>query len=187
MEEKSFSDIKGDTILLQQRSYSRTCREFNVTCPKLSLRALTTSTCLVWVTAYAVFALTENSMVLSAAIFCTFVGLLFYLHFVKIDQESLLVIGSLGIQMTLSFASGKESTEFIEMHRVKDVVINEAIFMQKVIYYLCILLKDPAQGDEISAIVPVFQSSQPNLDCLVEVYKNCQDILCQGQSEANLA
>lgn len=71
----------------------------------------------------------QNSMVLSAAIFFSLIGLIIYLHFVKIDQESLLVIGSLGIQVTSSYASGKESTTFIEMGRVKDVVINEAIHM----------------------------------------------------------
>ncbi|XP_063296534.1 phosphatidylinositol N-acetylglucosaminyltransferase subunit H [Pelobates fuscus] len=186
MEEKGFSDIDGATILLKQHSYSQTCKEFNVICPKLSLRSLTTATCAVWVAAYAIFAYTENSMVLSAAIFCTLIGLLFFLHFVKIDQESLLVIGSLGIQMTLSFASGKESTEFIEMHRVKDVVINEAIFMQKVIYYLCILLKDPADPKGISSIVPVFQSAKPHLDCLVEVYKSCQDILSKEKKSIDI-
>lgn len=68
-------------------------------------------------------------MVLSAAIFITLIGLIIYLHFVKIDQESLLVIGSLGIQVTSSYASGKESTTFIEMGQVRDVVINEAIHM----------------------------------------------------------
>ena len=68
-------------------------------------------------------------MVLSAAIFITLFGLIIYLHFVKVDQESLLVIGSLGIQVTSSYASGRESTTFIEMGQVKDVVINEAIHM----------------------------------------------------------
>jgi phosphatidylinositol glycan class H protein len=68
-------------------------------------------------------------MILSAAIFITLLGLLGYLHFVKIDQETLLIIDSLGIQMTSSYASGKESTTFIEMGKVKDVVINEAIYM----------------------------------------------------------
>lgn len=71
----------------------------------------------------------QNSMVLSAAIFITLIGLLGYLHFVKIDQETLLIIDSLGIQMTSSYASGKESTTFIEMGKVKDVIINEAIYM----------------------------------------------------------
>lgn len=71
----------------------------------------------------------QNSLVLSAAIFLTLLGLILYLHFVKIDQESLLVIGSLGIQVTSAYASGKESTTFIEMGHIKDVVINEAIHM----------------------------------------------------------
>ena len=31
--------------------------------------------------------------------------------------------------MTSSYASGKESTTFIEMDKVKDVIINEAIYM----------------------------------------------------------
>ncbi|XP_075469628.1 phosphatidylinositol N-acetylglucosaminyltransferase subunit H [Ascaphus truei] len=182
MEEKGFADIYGGKIVLQQQSYKERCRECTVTCPKLSLRSLSACTCAVWLAAYAGFALTENSVVLSAAIFVTFIGLLLYLHFVKIDQESLLVIGSLGIQMTSSFASGRESTAFIEMCRVKDVVINEAVFMQKVIYYLCILLKDPSDPNGIAEIVPVFQSSKPRLDCLVEVYRTCQDILSQKSS-----
>ncbi|XP_077178635.1 phosphatidylinositol N-acetylglucosaminyltransferase subunit H isoform X3 [Paroedura picta] len=121
----------------------------------------------------------KNSVVLSAAIFVTLIGLLVYLHFVKIDQESLLIVGSLGIQMTSSYASGKESTTFLEMNRVKDVVINEAIYMQKVIYYLCILLQDPVEPHVVSEVVPLFQSSKPRLDCLVEVYKSCQEILEQ--------
>jgi phosphatidylinositol glycan class H protein len=74
----------------------------------------------------------QNSMVLSATIFITILGLLGYLHFVKIDQETLLIIDSLGIQMTSSYASGKESTTFIEMDKVKDIIINEAIYMVSV-------------------------------------------------------
>lgn len=124
----------------------------------------------------------KNSMVLSAAIFLTLIGLIIYLHFVKIDQESLLVIGSLGIQVTSSYASGKESTTFIEMSQVKDVVINEAIHMQKVIYYLCILLQDPQDPQGVSEVVPLFQSSQPRLDCLIEVYKSCHEILDQRKA-----
>ncbi|KFZ63520.1 Phosphatidylinositol N-acetylglucosaminyltransferase subunit H, partial [Podiceps cristatus] len=110
----------------------------------------------------------QNSMVLSAAIFITLLGLIVYLHFVKIDQESLLVIGSL--------------TTFIEMGQVKDVVINEAIHMQKVIYYLCILLQDPGDPQGVSEVVPLFQSSKPCLDCLIEVYKSCQEILEQRKT-----
>ncbi|XP_009210043.1 phosphatidylinositol N-acetylglucosaminyltransferase subunit H isoform X4 [Papio anubis] len=156
-DERSFSDICGGRLALQRRYYSPSCREFCLSCPRLSLRSLTAVTCTVWLAAYGLFTLCENSMILSAAIFITLLGLLGYLHFVKIDQETLLIIDSLGIQMTSSYASGKESTTFIEMGKVKDIVINEAIYMQKVIYYLCILLKDPVEPHRISQVVPVFQ------------------------------
>ncbi|KAM9646666.1 phosphatidylinositol N-acetylglucosaminyltransferase subunit H isoform 2-T2 [Trichechus inunguis] len=181
-EEQSFLDICGGSLTLQRRYYSPSCREFCLSSPPLSLRSLTAVTCTVWLAAYGFFTLCENSMILSAAIFITLLGLLGYLHFVKIDQEALLIIDSLGIQMTSSYASGKESTTFIEMDKVKDIVINEAIYMQKVIYYLCILLKDPVEPHGISQVVPVFQSAKPRLDCLIEVYRSCQEILAHQKA-----
>ncbi|XP_023038123.1 phosphatidylinositol N-acetylglucosaminyltransferase subunit H isoform X1 [Piliocolobus tephrosceles] len=181
-DERSFSDICGGRLALQRRYYSPSCREFCLSCPRLSLRSLTAVTCTVWLAAYGLFTLCENSMILSAAIFITLLGLLGYLHFVKIDQETLLIIDSLGIQMTSSYASGKESTTFIEMDKVKDIVINEAIYMQKVIYYLCILLKDPVEPHGISQVVPIFQSAKPRLDCLIEVYRSCQEILAHQKA-----
>ncbi|XP_025725619.1 phosphatidylinositol N-acetylglucosaminyltransferase subunit H isoform X1 [Callorhinus ursinus] len=172
-DERSFSDICGGRLALQRRYYSPSCREFCLSCPRLSLRSLTAVTCTVWLAAYGLFTLCENSMILSAAIFITLLGLLGYLHFVKIDQETLLIIDSLGIQMTSSYASGKESTTFIEMGKVKDVVINEAIYMQKVIYYLCILLKDPMEPHGISQVVPVFQVSTEQLSKVFSPKKIC--------------
>ncbi|XP_040831348.1 phosphatidylinositol N-acetylglucosaminyltransferase subunit H isoform X1 [Ochotona curzoniae] len=183
-DERVFSDICGGRLTLQRRYYSPCCREFCVSCPRLSLRSLTAVTCTVWLAAYGLYSLYENSMVLSAAIFIILGGLLGYLHFVKIDQETLLIIASLGIQMTSCYASGKESTTFIEMGKVKDIVINEAIYMQKVIYYLCILLKDPLEPQAIAQVVPVFQSSKPRLDCLTEVYRSCQEILAHQKATA---
>ncbi|XP_032963812.1 phosphatidylinositol N-acetylglucosaminyltransferase subunit H isoform X4 [Rhinolophus ferrumequinum] len=167
--EQSFSDICGGRLALQRRYYSPSCREFCLSSPRLSLRSLTVVTSTVWLAAYGLFTVCENSVVLSAAIFITLLGLLGYLHFVKIDQETLLIIDSLGIQMTSSYASGKESTTFIEMDK-------------KVIYYLCILLKDPVEPHEISQVVPVFQSAKPRLDCLIEVYRSCQEILAHQKA-----
>ncbi|XP_060030779.1 phosphatidylinositol N-acetylglucosaminyltransferase subunit H isoform X10 [Erinaceus europaeus] len=152
-DEQSFSDISGGRLSLQRRYYTQSCREFCLNCPRLSLRSLTAVTCTVWLVAYGLFALCENSMILSSAIFITLIGLLGYLHFVKIDQETLLIIDSLGIQMTSSYASGKESTTFIEMGKVKDIVINEAIYM------------DPLEPQEISQVVPVFQTCFIDLQC----------------------
>ncbi|XP_025725621.1 phosphatidylinositol N-acetylglucosaminyltransferase subunit H isoform X3 [Callorhinus ursinus] len=160
-DERSFSDICGGRLALQRRYYSPSCREFCLSCPRLSLRSLTAVTCTVWLAAYGLFTLCENSMILSAAIFITLLGLLGYLHFVKIDQETLLIIDSLGIQMTSSYASGKESTTFIEMGKVKDVVINEAIYM------------DPMEPHGISQVVPVFQVSTEQLSKVFSPKKIC--------------
>ncbi|XP_022426014.1 phosphatidylinositol N-acetylglucosaminyltransferase subunit H isoform X8 [Delphinapterus leucas] len=53
---------------------------------------------------------------------------------------------------------------------------------EKVIYYLCILLKDPVEPHGISQVVPLFQSAKPRLDCLIEVYRSCQDILAHQKA-----
>ncbi|KAM9840677.1 phosphatidylinositol N-acetylglucosaminyltransferase subunit H [Aulostomus maculatus] len=177
MEDESYTDINGKPISLDCQSHSSFCREFTVSSPKVSIGKVMVYTCTVWLIAYVVFFVTQNTMVLSSAIFVTLVGMMLHIHFVKVDHESLLVIGSVGIQVSSNYASGRETTTFIEMNKIKDIVINEAIYMHKIIYYLCILLKDPSGPDSVSSVVPLFQSSKPRLNCLVEVYKSCQEIL----------
>lgn len=54
------------------------------------------------------------------------------IHFLKVDHETLLIIRSLGVQVSSSFASGRECTSFIEMSKIKDIVINEAVYMVSV-------------------------------------------------------
>ncbi|XP_041069807.1 phosphatidylinositol N-acetylglucosaminyltransferase subunit H isoform X3 [Carcharodon carcharias] len=125
----------------------------------------------------------KNTSVLSASIIVTLLGMILHLHLFKIDQESVLIIGSVGVQMNTLYASGRESVRFIEMKKVKDIVINEAFYMQKVIYYLCILLIDPGNPRGVSEVVPVFQSAKPRLDCLSQVYRSCQEILQQTQAD----
>ncbi|XP_037606504.1 phosphatidylinositol N-acetylglucosaminyltransferase subunit H [Sebastes umbrosus] len=177
MEEEAFTDISGKSISLDCQSHSSLCREFTVSVPKVSIGKVLVYTCCVWLFAYAVFFFTENTAVLSSAIFVTLVGMMLHIHFVKVDHETLLVIGSLGIQLSSSYASGRETTTFIEMSKIKDIIINEAIYMHQIIYYLCVLLKDPSEPDAVSSVVPLFQSSKPRLNCLTKVYKSCQEVL----------
>ncbi|KAM9326557.1 phosphatidylinositol N-acetylglucosaminyltransferase subunit H [Gastrophryne carolinensis] len=178
-QEKEFSDIHGNRITLQQRLYSDTCREFTVTGAKLSVRSVAGWTCAVWLAAYGAFLYTEHTAVLSGAILCNLLGLILYLHLGKVERESLLLLGSLGAQRSRSFASGRESTVFIELCRLHDVIINEVISMQRVHYHLCLLLRDPRDPQAPNQVVPVFQSCQPRLDCLQEIYRSCQDVLAQ--------
>ncbi|XP_060947547.1 phosphatidylinositol N-acetylglucosaminyltransferase subunit H [Limanda limanda] len=177
MEDDVFTDISGKPISLDCQSHSSFCREFTVSSPKVSIGKVLVYTCSVWLVAYIVFFFTENTAVLSSAIVITLVGMMLYIALVKVDHESLLVIGSLGIQVTSSYASGRETTTFIEKSKIKDIVINEAIYMHQIIYYLCVLLKDPSEPNAISSIVPLFQSSKPRLKCLEKVYRSCQEIL----------
>lgn len=58
-DELSFSDIYGGRLALQRRYYSPSCREFCLSCPRLSLRSLTAVTCSVWLAAYGLFSLCE--------------------------------------------------------------------------------------------------------------------------------
>ncbi|XP_078419193.1 phosphatidylinositol N-acetylglucosaminyltransferase subunit H isoform X1 [Cetorhinus maximus] len=178
-----FKDINGRGIIFEQNRHSPLCREFTVISPKLSLRSVLTYTAAVWLVAYLIFYGTQNTSVLSASIIVTLLGMILHLHLFKIDQESVLIIGSIGVQMNTLYASGRESVRFIEMKKVKDIVINEAFYMQKVIYYLCILLIDPGNPRGVSEVVPVFQSAKPRLDCLSQVYRSCQEILQQTQAD----
>ncbi|KAM6915017.1 phosphatidylinositol N-acetylglucosaminyltransferase subunit H [Xenentodon cancila] len=177
MEDEAFINISGKPITLDCQNHSSFCREFTVSSPKVSIGKVMVFTCSVWLLAYAVFFFTENTAVLSSAILVTLLGMMLHIHFVKVDHESLLLIGSFGIQLSSSYASGREITTFIEMSKIKDVVINEAVYMHQIIYYLCVLLKDPSEPNAVSSVVPLFQSSKPRLNCLVKVYKSCQEIL----------
>ncbi|KAK2104370.1 hypothetical protein P7K49_018226 [Saguinus oedipus] len=58
-DERSFLDICGGRLALQRRYYSPSCREFCLSCPRLSLRSLTAVTCTVWLAAYGLFSLCE--------------------------------------------------------------------------------------------------------------------------------
>ncbi|XP_037541291.1 phosphatidylinositol N-acetylglucosaminyltransferase subunit H [Nematolebias whitei] len=181
MEDEAFASISSKPITLDCQSHSSFCREFTVSSPKVSIGKVMVYTCSVWLIAYAVFFFTENTAVLSSAILITLAGMMLHIHFVKVDHESLLVIGSLGIQVSSTYASGREVTTFIEMSKIKDIVINEAIYMHQIIYYLCVLMKDQSEPNGVSGVVPLFQSSKPRLNCLVKVYKSCQEILSKCQ------
>lgn len=49
--------------------------------------------------------------------------------------ESLLVIASLGLQLTTTFVTGRKASQFILREDISDVIINEGIFMVCTIFY----------------------------------------------------
>ena len=44
-------------------------------------------------------------------------------------SESLLVMSSLGVQLTTTFATGRTKSTFFDITEVKDIIINEAVTM----------------------------------------------------------
>ncbi|XP_069771371.1 phosphatidylinositol N-acetylglucosaminyltransferase subunit H isoform X2 [Narcine bancroftii] len=150
-----YQDNNGRDVIFDQKHHSPLCREFTVISPKLSLRSVLGHTAFIWLVAYSIFYITQNTSVLSATIIITLLGMILYLHFCKVDQESMMIIGSVGVQMNTLFASGREHVNFIEMKKVKDIVINEGFYM----------------------------SAKPRLDCLSQVYRSCQEILQQTRIE----
>lgn len=46
--------------------------------------------------------------------------------------ESLLVIASLGLQLTTTFVTGRKASQFILREDIDDIVINEGLFMVRI-------------------------------------------------------
>lgn len=159
-------------------------RELTLSGPRVTLGALLAATCGLWVVAYATHLLLQSTAVLTVFILVFMVSLMFYLHMVKVEHECVLLIAATGVQLTRHYASGRQQATFIEMARVKDIVINEVIHAQQVLYHMSILLKDPASPERISGIIPVFAKFKPRLDCLVEVYRTCQEVLQMSASDS---
>ncbi|GFU17648.1 phosphatidylinositol N-acetylglucosaminyltransferase subunit H [Nephila pilipes] len=115
-----------------------------------------------------------DSNFLGIFLFFLCIVLIFKLHR-KVKQESLLVIASLGLQLTTTFVTGRKESQFILNQNIYDVVINEGIFMHRIIFYLAVLLRDIKDPLKISNIVPLFQHTFPRLDCLERIYVGVQN------------
>ncbi|XP_059353554.1 phosphatidylinositol N-acetylglucosaminyltransferase subunit H-like [Daphnia carinata] len=97
----------------------------------------------------------HHTHVLSILCFILAIFALIKLH-TKVKKESLLIMKAVGLQITTIFASGRKSAKFIAWERIQGVVINEAITMHQVLFYLAILLKY-GQGCEKTEVLPIFQ------------------------------
>ncbi|GIX84364.1 phosphatidylinositol N-acetylglucosaminyltransferase subunit H [Caerostris darwini] len=111
---------------------------------------------------------------LSIFLFFLCAMLILKLH-LKVKQESLLVIASIGLQLTTTFVTGRKESQFIFNRNIYDVVINEGMYMHRIIFYLAVLLRDIKDPLKISSIVPLFQHTFPRLDSLQKIYNGIQN------------
>ncbi|XP_049827567.1 phosphatidylinositol N-acetylglucosaminyltransferase subunit H-like [Schistocerca gregaria] len=109
------------------------------------------------------------------ALWLALISLIFNLLW-SVTSEALLAVGSFGLQLTTTYRCGHETTHFIPWCAVGDIVINEAITLQRVIFYLAILPK-PLKDSEVSEIIPLFQNTRPPLELLEFIYKSIQKII----------
>ncbi|KAI9324288.1 GPI-GlcNAc transferase complex, PIG-H component-domain-containing protein [Zopfochytrium polystomum] len=109
--------------------------------------------------------------ILVVALFLAFL----YIKLNAVTEESLLVIKDLGIQVKTCYASGFSRTEFIPIRDVVNLVINEAVTLFQVRFYLAVVA---ARRTEL---VVVFPSLLPRSDELKVVYWETQKVLWANQ------
>ncbi|XP_021941648.1 phosphatidylinositol N-acetylglucosaminyltransferase subunit H-like isoform X2 [Zootermopsis nevadensis] len=75
----------------------------------------------------------------------------------NVNSESLLLVAPVGIQLTATYHSGHQTSQFIPWHFIIDVVINEAITGYRVVYYLAVLVEQPHHATTKKKLIPLFQ------------------------------
>jgi hypothetical protein len=96
--------------------------------------------------------------------------------YIYIYVESLLVIRDLGIQVKTVYMTGIERSRFIEQSKIADIIINEGVTMQQVVFYIAIIVKDQKK------MALVFEHFLPRLQLLLQVYRGARAII-YGESE----
>lgn len=99
-----------------------------------------------------------------------------------VSKERILVLRSVGVQIETASVLGRTKTNFIPQQRIVDVIINEAISMHKVSYYLALLLKAEEESNDDLELMPLFTNTLPPIKVLKEIKKGCQEVLFDSMS-----
>ncbi|XP_030026911.1 phosphatidylinositol N-acetylglucosaminyltransferase subunit H [Manduca sexta] len=101
----------------------------------------------------------------------------------SVQSESLLVIPTVGVQSSVKYVCGRED-QFVSWSSIDDVIINEVIRMNRVLYYLTLLVK-PVNQTTIEAesikLIPLFKYTKPRLVMLEKIYSELQNLLTETQ------
>ena len=175
--EEQYRTQTGQRVTFKTHVHDRNlCKEFVIESAGLNYLKFIICASLFNLLGFSLELHTGNSYIMAAIIALLFIGILLKMHF-KVTQESLLVIASLGVQTTTTFASGRQIARYHHISDIRDVVINEGITMHSVIYYLAILLRDKDDPQSVASLQPLFTSSWPSINCLQLIYQGIQSIL----------
>ncbi|XP_045597796.1 phosphatidylinositol N-acetylglucosaminyltransferase subunit H [Procambarus clarkii] len=94
----------------------------------------------------------------------------------KVVSETLLVVAGIGVQTTATFYTGKQHTRFIPWGNIIDVIIAETISLQRVLFYMALLVRGEKPVPTPN-LIPLFLNTWPRLACLQHIYCACQEVL----------
>ncbi|KAL0819727.1 hypothetical protein ABMA28_007778 [Loxostege sticticalis] len=100
----------------------------------------------------------------------------------SVQSESLLVIPTVGIQNSVKYVYGREDN-FVPWSSVDDVIINEVIKLNRVLYFLTILVKTNNQQNEPVKLIPLFKYTKPRLAMLEIIYSELQRLLTETHTD----
>ncbi|XP_026735276.1 phosphatidylinositol N-acetylglucosaminyltransferase subunit H-like [Trichoplusia ni] len=103
----------------------------------------------------------------------------------SVQSETLLVIPTVCMQSSVKYVYGREDN-FISWSSIDDVIINEVIKMNRVLYFLTVLIKQnnpSSQESETVKLVPLFKYTKPRLVMLEKIYSELQTLLVDAQKE----
>ncbi|CAF4910840.1 unnamed protein product [Pieris macdunnoughi] len=100
-----------------------------------------------------------------------------------VQSETLLVIPTVGIQTSVKYVVGREDN-YVSWNNIDDVIINEVIKFNRVLYFLTILVKSNNQADQIK-LMPLFKYTKPRLMMLEVIYSEIQLLLLDSRKETN--
>ncbi|CAK1583562.1 unnamed protein product [Parnassius mnemosyne] len=104
----------------------------------------------------------------------------------SVQSETILVIPTVGIQNSVTYVLGQEDI-FVPWSSIEDVIINEVIKLNRVLYYLTLLVKTGTtqanQESEGIKLIPLFKYTKPRLVMLETIYSELQTLLMAAQRE----
>ncbi|CAH0728403.1 unnamed protein product, partial [Brenthis ino] len=102
-----------------------------------------------------------------------------------VQSESLLVIPTVGIQSSVKYVCGREDY-FVPWSSIDDVIINEVIKLNRVLYFLTLIVKtgnSASQDTESFKLIPLFKYTKPRLLMLETIYSELQALLTVSTKE----
>lgn len=112
-----------------------------------------------------------------------------------VTSETLLVMRHVGVQLSTRRVLGGAASVFLERERISHAVVNEAVTVHDVFYYLCFRLRDRAvpaargvvtDGCSGEKVVLVYAALRPGLPILQRVYVRVHHLMFGGEDEGGI-